>query len=108
MQITMFPLRAFCPSVSGLPGWSTNIPDPMRIFKNSSDLFKWLASCFGKHKETKFLCVSKLQSKVFSVNLHMNEHSNAENTENDVSAPLNIDERRRYEISKCEVEGPIG
>lgn len=46
-------------------------------------------SRFGEHKED------------------MDKHADAENTENNVRPPLNVDETWRHEIAECEVYGPI-
>ena len=40
--------------------------------------------------------------------MNLNSHGNAETAEDDVCAPLNVDERWGHEVAEREVEGPIG
>lgn len=52
--------------------------------------------------------VTSKHGKYIQHEVDVDQHGNAEHTENNVRAPLNVDECRRDEVAKSEVEGPVG
>jgi hypothetical protein len=52
--------------------------------------------------------VTGKHGKYIQHEVDVDQHGNAEDTENNVRAPLNVDECRRDEVAKSEVEGPVG
>jgi hypothetical protein len=65
----------------GLPGWNTSHEHFLHIFKS-------LSSCLGEEEES------------------VDSHGEAEDTEDDVDAPLDVDEGGWDEVGKGEVEDP--
>jgi len=72
-----------------LPRRRAHVPRSMRIREQLLDLLKRLPSRLREHEED------------------MHEHSNAKNTEQDIRLPLDVLKRRRHEIAKREIEGPV-
>jgi hypothetical protein len=68
---------------AGLPGRSSDVADALGVLEHSGDLLKRLTSCFCEHEED------------------VDPHGNAEDTEDDVSLPSDVDESRRDEIAQC-------
>lgn len=74
---------------AGLPGRGSEVADALRVLEHSGDFLEWLAGCFWEGEED------------------VDPHCNTEDTENDVGVPSDIDESRRNEKRKSEVECPV-
>lgn len=74
---------------TSLPGGGTDVADAVGILEHSGDLLKRLASCFREAQED------------------VEPHCDAEDTEDNVGVPSDVDEGRRDEVAKSEVESPV-
>lgn len=75
----------------GLPGGNTNVLDALLVVgEDVLDLLESLSSGLGEHEED------------------VEEHGGAEDGEDEVDLPLDIDERRRNEVGEGKVEDPVG
>lgn len=59
---------------AGLPGGSSDVADATGVFEHGGDLFKWFACCLREAKED------------------VEPHGNAEDAENNVDLPSDVDE----------------
>lgn len=73
----------------GLPCGSPHILDTVRILEDINYFLKRLARGFREHEE------------------RVNQHSQAEDAEYEISLPLDIDKGGRHEVAESEVEGPV-
>lgn len=85
-SVSKFSLAHLTIAILRLPGWSADPFDSMRVLEDGSDVFETLACSLGEHEE------------------YVDKHGNAEDTKDDVCAPLNIDKCGRDEVSESEVE----
>lgn len=74
---------------TGLPGGSTDVADALGVLEHSGDFLKRLPGRFREAKED------------------VKPHGNAEDTEDNVGVPSDVDEGGRNEVAKSEVESPV-
>ena len=76
--------------VPGLPGGSTDILDSVRVGEHALDLLEGLTCSLREHEE------------------HVETHGGTEDTEDEVSLPLDVFERGGHKVAEGEVEEPVG